>query len=328
MDDETTDPGQQPAAAADPWAPPPTSPPAHPAPPASTVEPTAPPVDAPAPPAPSDPFGQPEPVSDPALLALHPLAAGTAPGWYRTTVGADLRYWDGLAWTSRTAPGEAPKATYGQRFRRRFWIVLLVVSALYALYALLGVARPGLFGTSANRSAAYVAGTAMGAVIGFFLISLLITALAALVPGAQKVDPATGTLRPSRLRGWSVLAAVATALLFTFALFRSEPVPVQTIATTKDGCHAFLDTMETITRENSTESRLKASMQSLHDEALQNDPQLAADIAPLITAPTKANSEAATTAVLSRCLDNGDVTREEIQTWVDKLKADLAKLGG
>ena len=37
--------------------------------------------------------------------------------------------------------------------------------------------------------------------------------------------------------------------LFTFALFRSEPVPVQTIATTKDGCHAFLDTMETITRE-------------------------------------------------------------------------------
>ena len=296
MDDETTDPAQQPAAA-DPWGPPP----------------------APA---------QPESVADPALLGLHPLAAGTAPGWYRTTVGTDLRYWDGLAWTSRTTPGEEPKATYGQRFRRRFWIVLLVVSILYALYALLGIARPGLFGTSAERSSAYVVGSAIGAVIGFFLLALVITSLAAIVPGAQKLDPSTGSPRRSRVRLWSVLAAVASAVVFTVAFFRSEPVPVQTIATTKDGCHAFMDTMETVTRENVTESRLKATMQKLHDEALLNDPQLAADISPLITTPTKAITEKATTSILGRCLDDGDITRDEIQTWLDKLKADLANLGG
>jgi hypothetical protein len=327
MDDETPDSAQQPAAG-DPWGPPPTAPPQPPTAAAPAFEPPVPP-DAAAPPAPAPPApALAEPVADPALLTLQPLAAGTAPGWYRTTVGTDLRYWDGLAWTSRTTPGEEPKATYGQRFRRRFWIVLLVVSILYAIYALLGIARPGLFGTSVERSSAYVVGSAIGAVIGFFLLSLVITALAAIVPGAQKLDPSTGNPRPSRVRLWSVLAAVASAVVFTVAFFRSEPVPVQTIATTKDGCHAFMDTMETVTRENVTESRLKASMQELHDEALTNDPQLAADISPLITSPTKATTEKATTSILGRCLDNGDITRDEIQTWLDKLKTDLANLGG
>jgi hypothetical protein len=127
---------------------------------------------------------------------------------------------------------------------------------------------------------------------------------------------------------WSALAAAACAVLLGVAFVRSEPVPVQTIATTKDGCHAFMDTMETVTRENATDSRLKASMQRLHDEALSYDPQLAADVAPLMTSPTKDASEQATRSILGRCLDNGDVTRDEIQTWVDTLRTDLANLGG
>src|SRR6185436_742885 len=108
----------------------------------------------------------------------------------------------------------------------------------------------------------------------------------------------TGRPRPSRLVVWAVLAVVVVAPFYAYSTFQSRPVAIATIASTKDGCNASLDTVETLATENVTDARVKASLQALHDAALEHDPQLAADLQPVIADPSGANSATATKAIL------------------------------
>jgi hypothetical protein len=82
---------------------------------------------------------------------MAPLAAGTSAGWYPTAVGNDLRYWDGTAWTAQTAPGAAPKAPFGAKYKRRFGIVLLAVATVNAMSALLLLTGPSRCRRRARR---------------------------------------------------------------------------------------------------------------------------------------------------------------------------------
>lgn len=262
----------------------------------------------------------------PTVPGLAPLAAGTTAGWYRTAVDRELRYWDGVGWTDQTTRGEQPKATYGQRFRRRFWVVLLVVAGLEVPVALITLVSTR--GEDNTRGNAYVVGTAVGAIIGMVLLALVVSLLVAIVPGAEKLDPRSGLPSRSRLKPWAILAVLVAAPIFTYSNFHTTPVEVAPIATTKDGCQAYLDTVETIMKENGSEARIKQSLQALHDAAVTNDPALAADLVPEIANPNGETTAAATKAILTRCVQNGDLTQTEIQDWAARVQAQLTKLQG
>jgi hypothetical protein len=173
-----------------------------------------------------------------------------------------------------------------------------------------------------------VMGTAIGAGIGMVLLALLVTAFVAAFPGPPKLDARSGLPRRSRLMPWSVLAVLVVAPLYTYANFHTTPVAVATIANTKDSCHAYLDTVETIVKENSPKARIQESLQSLHDAAATNDPALAADLLPEIASPSEQTSTATTKAILTRCLKNGDLTKTEITDWAKRVQGLVDKLNG
>jgi hypothetical protein len=230
------------------------------------------------------------------------------------------------AWTAQTAPGEAPTASYGQRFRRRFWVTLLVVAGLEVILAVINLL--GARGEENTRGNAYLVGTAVGAVLGMVVLTLVVTLFVALVPGPPRLDARSGLPSSSRVKPWAVLAVLVAAPIFTYAAFHVPPVPIATIASPKDGCHAFLDATVAIVRPEMTEAGLTTAMQSLYDAALEHDPMLAADVKPLITDHTSAASSTASEAIIGRCLTSGDLTKTEVTDWVARLKARLATISG
>jgi len=122
------------------------------------------------------------------------------------------------------------------------------------------------------------------------------------------------------------LAVLVAAPIFTYSSFHTTPIAVATIANTKDGCHAYLDTVETIVKEKSSDARMKESLQALHDAAVTNDPKLAADLLPEIATPNGQTSSTATEAIMTRCLENGDLTQTEITDWAKRVQALADKL--
>ena len=283
-----------------------------------TEEPAAPPTPDAAPPA-----------FEPAPIALAPLAAGTTAGWYHTAVGNELRYWDGTAWTAQTAPGETPKASFGAKYKRRFGVVLLVIALVNALSSLVRLGKPSILpGLSSQTTTILTVVVAVATVLGLIGAAALWTLVAAAFPG-RAVDPAAP--RKSfllRALPWGIVAAVVAAPIITYSFVRTNPVDVATIASPKDGCQAYLDTVETIVKENGTEARIKETLQALHDAAVTNDPELAADLLPEIATPNGGTSATATKSILTRCVDNGDLTAAEIQDWVTRVQAIVTKLQG
>jgi len=187
------------------------------------------------------------PAFDAAAVGLAPLAAGTTAGWYHPAVGNDLRYWDGTAWTAQTAPGEAPKASFGAKYKRRFGVVLLVVAVVNMLSSVVRISKPSILpGLSSQTSTTLTVVVAVATVIGLLGAAALWTLVAAAFPG-RAVDPAAP--RKSfllRALPWGIVAAVVAAPIITYSFVRTNPVDVATIASPKDGCQAYLDTVETI----------------------------------------------------------------------------------
>jgi hypothetical protein len=280
-----------------------------------TEEPAAPPTPDAAPPA-----------FDPATVGLAPLAAGTTAGWYHTAVGNELRYWDGTAWTAQTAPGETPKASFGAKYKRRFGVVLLVIALVNALSSLVRLGKPSILpGLSSQTTTILTVVVAVATVVGLIGAAALWTLVAAAFPG-RVVDPATPR-KPFPLRAlpWGIVAAIVAAPIITLSFVRTTPITVATISSPKDGCHAYLDTIETIAKENGTADRVKQTLQALHDAAATNAPDLAADLLPVIASPNSGTSATATKAILTRCVDDGDLTTTEIQDWVTRVQAIVAK---
>jgi hypothetical protein len=267
------------------------------------------------------------PAFDAAAAGLAPLAAGTSAGWYHTTVGHDLRYWDGVAWTAQTAPGEAPKASFGTKYKRRFGVVLLVVAGVNALSSLVRIGKPSILPALSSQTSTILTVVVAGAtVVGLVAAAALWTLVAAAFPG-RPADPAAPR-KPffRRALPWGIVVAVLAAPLVTYSFVRTTPVDVATIASPKDGCHAYLDTIESMAQENGSAARVTQTIQALHDAALTNDPALAADLEPVIANPTSGTSATATKAILTRCVDNGDLTTTEIQDWAKRVQAIVAKL--
>jgi hypothetical protein len=103
---------------------------------------------------------------------------------------------------------------------------------------------------------------------------------------------------------------------------------VATITSTKDGCHAFLTTAEASVSSGNSNADLAAAMQALYDAAAEHDPMLAADVKPLITHQTAAAESQATQAIVGRCLNDGELTQQEVADWAARLKAIVAKPSG
>lgn len=263
------------------------------------------------------------PVAGPALT---PLAEGTAEGWYRTTSADMLRYWDGTAWTDRTAPAEQQRATYRQRVQQRRGIVLLVVVGLNLLTGLLHLMEPSTFpGLLGGADTVVVVGLSL--LGGLLLGGLLWTYLVALFPGRLRIDPKTGGPRRSQLLPWSILATLVATPILTYCYVHTPSVSIPTLTSASDSCHAYLQTFETLGRENASLATTEAAFSALHDAAEPVDPALAGDLEPLITNPTTDTMSTATRSVLTRCIQDGDLTVAEVQDWSTRLKA-LAPTAG
>jgi hypothetical protein len=206
-------------------------------------------------------------------------------------------------------------------------VAILVVATLNGLTALLRLGRPSLLAGLAD-SAGILPIIVVATVIGLVGGGAVWALVAAVFPG-RRADPGAPR-KPFLLRAWpwAVVAVLVAAPVVTYSFAHSTPVIVATISSSKDGCHAYLDTVETVAKENGTAARVKQTFRALHDAAVAHDPELAADLVPLTTTVTAEASSTATTSILTRCVTNGDLTQDEIQAWVARIKALVAQAGG
>ena len=254
-------------------------------------------------------------IAPPSLL---PLPPGTAAGWYRTTSDSGaLRWWDGAAWTAQLAPAESPAATFGQKFRRRFPIAVAVVAVLNIIAGLTRLVGDNPFAT---LTPAVRTGLGIGLAVGLLVSGAFWGAIASLFPGRAPDPNAPRKPLLRRPWTWAIAAAVVAVPVAFLSVVRTPSVPTVSIASTKEGCHAFLTTVDTMAAKKLSNAGSVPYLQALPTGAVANDPDLAADLAPTISAPTNANLQTATTSILKRCIANGDLTPDEVTAWAKGLQ--------
>ena len=213
-------------------------------------------------------------------------------------------------------PSPAPaKATYGEKFRRRLPVVLLVVGALEVLLAVTVLAGTSTLklGCTGTPSTALVIGYVVGAIGGVFLW----TAIAALLPGRRK-DPAPRRIPAAAIGGVLFVLGVGATV---YGLTRPPALPEMTIASPDQGCQVFVDTVEKLAKDRASDAEAQPYFEAMQQAAATTYPELAADVAPLAqTGVTAQQSSTAIESVVLRCVEQGHLTEDEVTSWAQRLQ--------
>ena len=253
-----------------------------------------------------------------------PAEAEAPPGWYPVSEG-ELRYWDGATWSTHTAPAArpvGPKADYGEKYKRRYPVVLLVCVVLGGLSATAVLPPFGhRLALGFTTSAAVFAG--IGLTLLLFLTAAIWTLVAAAFKGEHR-DPATP--RPplfKRALTWALIAMVVFLPLRIYEFDTVEDVPALAVGGPAEGCRQYLDVTLLAARNHAKILTMPRYYQPLHDAAQTNDPQLAQNLADFIAKPDEASFNTTEEEILTRCIEGGQITKAQLDTWV----ADLRKAG-
>jgi hypothetical protein len=273
-----------------------------------------------------DQFSSPTPPGDPAAAATPatqtaPNEASAPPGWY-PVADDELRYWDGATWSAHTAPAARPigrPADYGEKYKRRYPVVLLVCVVLAGL-STTAVLPP--FGRRIalgfTTSAAVFAG--IGLTLLLFLTAAFWTLIAAAFKGEHR-DPATP--RPplfKRAMTWALIAMVAFLPLRIYEFDTVEDIPALAVGGPAEGCRQYLDVTLLAARNRAKILNMPRYYQPLHDAARTTDPQLAQNLADFIAKPDEATFETTEREILTRCIEGGQITQAQLETWLSELK--------
>jgi hypothetical protein len=256
-----------------------------------------------------------QPAPDTAYAPPAGPAVPTEPGWYPQPDG-QLAYFDGAVWTGAVAPREGAKATFGEKFRRRWPIALLVVALVNAATAWwraeLAPIRIG--GTDTTAEIFTIASIML---IGLLVGGAIWGLIAAAFPGKKLVP------NPKRtpLLIIAIVVSVAVAGLIGWVNVKGSSTPAFSVSTKTEACKAYLDEFESAVERNITDARLASEMTSLRDAVQPVFPELADDIQPL-TRPTVTQDDVldVSDAVITRCVDGGFVTPEEVQAWAQRVQ--------
>lgn len=267
------------------------------------------------------PFSSPTPPDEP-----HPATEVTEvsapPGWYPMPEG-ELRYWDGTSWGERTAPAAhvpGPPADFGEKYKRRYPVVLLIWACLGGASAM-AVLPP--FGhridVSLTQTAAVFAG--IGLTLVLFLTAAFWTLIAAAFKGEHR-DPATP--KPPRMKRAWTWALIALVAFLPLRIYEFDPIgdiaPIS-VASPREGCTQYLAVTLLATRNHARILNMPRYYQLLHDASTATDPVLAQDLADFVASPSEATFESSEKEILGRCLDDGNLTSAELQTWLADLKS-------
>lgn len=251
---------------------------------------------------------------------------GMAAGWYPAEDG-QLRYFDGTVWTGAVsdAPDAQRKASYGEKYRRRLPIVSLAITGVYALVLLSTYAGDPLkmigratVGTAAVTDATKT-GVIIGAAIGVVLAGFFWTLIAAIFPGKHKEK---GVRSGLPLLAVALLLAAGVGALFGMQLVKAPAVEVPAVTTAAEGCRAFLDSVDELASSRATDAKAVATFVALQEAVTTTNPEMATDLEPLTSATvTSSDASSATQSIVLRCLEQGDLTQEEVQTWAEKIQS-------
>jgi hypothetical protein len=282
-----------------------------------------PPIDAPtAEPSPEPPVDRPGAPVSPVLPPPPKPAPGLAslPGWYAVPqVG--LRYWNGATWTDARMPAESggPQATYGEKYKRRYPLVLAGLAVVSGLGALAVVASGHLLSPGWTQAGAIIAG--IGLTLSLFASAAFWTLIAAAFRGERR-DSASLPRRGLLRRPWTwALVALVVALPVRILEFQTvADVGHITVRGPAEGCRGYLDLTLQGAREHTKISAMSRYYRPLHDAAEISDPALAQDLGNFLNAPSQATFEQAETSILTRCRTNGQITDAQLTDWVAQLK--------
>lgn len=243
------------------------------------------------------------------------------PGWYPVTED-ELRYWDGATWSPHTAPAARPvgrKAEFGEKYKRRYPIVLLVWVILGGLSAAAVLPPFGhRLALGFTTTAAVLAG--IGLTLLLFLTAAFWTLIAAAFPGEHRDPPTTKRPLFKRPWTWALIAMVAFLPLRIYQFDTVANVPPITVAGPAEGCRQYLDVTLLAARDHAKIINMPRYYQPLHDAARTTDPQLAQNLADFIATPDKASFDTAEKEILTRCIEGGQITKAQLDAWVADLK--------
>jgi len=250
------------------------------------------------------------------------VAVAVPPGWYPEADG-QLRYWDGASWSEHTAPAAPPvggSASFGEKYKRRYPVLLLVGAVLAGLSAVAVLPPLGHRLTLGfTTTAAVLAG--IGLTLLLFLSAALWTLVAAAFPGEHR-DPTTP--RPplfKRAWTWALIAMVAFLPARIYEFDTIQDVPAISVAGPAEGCRQYLDVTLLAAHNHAKIANMPRYYQPLHDAARTTDPQLAQNLADFIASPGKATFDTAEKEILSRCIQGGQITKAQLNSWIAELKA-------
>ena len=218
---------------------------------------------------------------------------------------------------SATPPAPVP-ASYGERFRRRFPFVLLVVAALGVVVQLVTPVDTTTYGRSLGWGVGVVLGTLVG--VAFW------TALVALVPGPAASQPA----RPRPWRSIAAVTGVALVLVVAALSTRGGPagpaagiaadpavtaLPVPAIADPTQGCQGFLDTVTSLGDAAVDSPLVIQTLAALRDSAAEHAPAVALDITTWLDDPTSEGVATMTSSILDRCVQDGYLDQQTVDDW-------------
>lgn len=213
------------------------------------------------------------------------------------------------------------KASYGEKYRRRLPIVLLVVTALYGLVLLSLVAGDPLdiVGRSALGESSYRVGIVAGAAVGVVLAGLFWTLLVAIFPGKRKER---GVRNGLPLLAGALVLALGVGALFGLQYVKTPAVEVPAVASAAEGCQAFLDTVDELASERASDAKAVATFVALQEAVTATNPEMASDLEPLTSATvTSELASGATQSIVLRCLDQGHLTQADVQAWAEKIQS-------
>jgi len=242
------------------------------------------------------------------------------PGWYPVTA-EELRYWDGATWSAHTAPAARPigrSADYGEKYKRRYPVVLLVCVVLAGLGSVAVLLPTGhRLSLGFTTTAAVLAG--VGLTLVLFLTAAFWTLVAAAFPGEHR-DPAVRRPLFKRPLTWALIAMVAFLPLRIYEFDPIADVPAISVAGPAEGCRQYLDITLLAARDHAKIANMKRYYQPLHDAARTTDPQLAQNLADVIATPDKATFDTAEKEILSRCIQGGQITKPQLDAWIADLR--------
>lgn len=265
------------------------------------------------------------PEGDAPLAEAAPAAAGMAAGWYPAE-GGKLRYFDGTVWTGAVsdAPDAVRKASYGEKYRRRLPIVSLIVTGIYGVLLLTSLSGDPvkLVGRATVGAAAATDATKTGVIIGATIAVVLAgffwTLFVAILPGKHKEK---GVRSGLPLLAVALLLAAGVGALLGMQLVKAPAVEVPAVATAAEGCRAFLDSVDELASTKANDAKAVATFVALQEAVKTTNPEMATDLEPLTQATvTSADASNATQSIVLRCLDQGNLTQDEVQSWAEKIQ--------